>query len=219
MAVPLHIDRCVQESDRNNTTVSSFVSDYRTTEQRWAAIRSRDRAANTAFNYGVVTTRIFCRPTCLARVARKANVVFFDDVDMARAQGYRACKRCKPEEKIWHREGISRHIVAQSQTLIDQAVLAQRPWTVEQISGQLGVTAAHLHRLFKKHCHMTPKEFGSRSTHHDHPLPQLNSVFDSSNDSWPGFSTNQDRVWDDISQVDEGIPWSEWLVLETFGLD
>jgi AraC family transcriptional regulator of adaptative response / DNA-3-methyladenine glycosylase II len=44
----------------------------------------------------VVTTGIYCRPGCPARPLPK-NVRHFESADAARAAGFRACKRCKPD--------------------------------------------------------------------------------------------------------------------------
>lgn len=46
----------------------------------------------------VKTTGIFCRMTCPARTAKRENVRFRASVAECRAAGFRACKRCKPEQ-------------------------------------------------------------------------------------------------------------------------
>src|SRR3954454_8487773 len=55
---------------------------------------------------GVVTTRIYCRPSCSDR-AKPENVRIFENVAAARAAGMRACKRCKPDET---EAGLVRHL-------------------------------------------------------------------------------------------------------------
>jgi AraC family transcriptional regulator, regulatory protein of adaptative response / methylated-DNA-[protein]-cysteine methyltransferase len=59
--------------------------------------RRTDKTARYEFVIAVKTTGIYCRPGCGGRPLRK-NVVFFDGVDQARAAGFRACKRCRPDE-------------------------------------------------------------------------------------------------------------------------
>jgi methylphosphotriester-DNA--protein-cysteine methyltransferase len=61
------------------------------------AARSCRPSAVPPFIYGVKSTKIYCRPTCPARLARRANVVFFDTALEAKNVGYRACKRCRPD--------------------------------------------------------------------------------------------------------------------------
>ena len=46
---------------------------------------------------GVVTTKIYCRPSCSGR-PKPENVRIFESPAAARAAGLRACKRCKPDE-------------------------------------------------------------------------------------------------------------------------
>src|SRR3954469_7114295 len=55
---------------------------------------------------GVVTTGIYCRPSCSAR-PKPENVRIFENVAAARAAGMRACKRCKPDEA---EAGLVRHL-------------------------------------------------------------------------------------------------------------
>lgn len=73
---------------------------YSTPASRWAALTTRDPAASKAFIYAVRTTKIYCRPDCRARLARRANVAFYDNAQQARQDGYRPCKRCKPDQTM-----------------------------------------------------------------------------------------------------------------------
>lgn len=62
----------------------------------WAAVLRRDRAFDGRFVTGVLTTGIYCRPSCAARHPARGNVRFFADGEAARGAGLRACKRCQP---------------------------------------------------------------------------------------------------------------------------
>lgn len=62
---------------------------------RWAALRARQDAD---FFYSVATTGVYCRPSCAARPARPEHVAFHTTAAEAERQGFRACKRCKPNE-------------------------------------------------------------------------------------------------------------------------
>ncbi|KAK5050406.1 hypothetical protein LTR84_003687 [Exophiala bonariae] len=84
-------------SPKSHYAHNRFVNTYSTPSARWAALTIRDPAATDAFIYAVRTTKIYCRPDCRARLARRANVAFYDNVHQARLDGYRACKRCKPD--------------------------------------------------------------------------------------------------------------------------
>lgn len=64
----------------------------------WKAVETRDRSYERRFVVGVKTTRIYCRPGCPARTPLQKNVVFFPLGAAAELAGFRACKRCKPNE-------------------------------------------------------------------------------------------------------------------------
>lgn len=69
---------------------------YGSDDAKWQAVEMRDKAADGQFCCCVVTTRIYCRPSCAGRPLRK-NVRFAESPDVALALGFRACKRCRPE--------------------------------------------------------------------------------------------------------------------------
>ncbi|MCJ1441437.1 MAG: hypothetical protein MMC23_001924 [Stictis urceolatum] len=50
------------------------------------------------FIYAVLSTRIYCIPGCPSRLARRSNIQFHATPSSAVAAGFRACKRCKPDE-------------------------------------------------------------------------------------------------------------------------
>lgn len=62
------------------------------------AVRARDRAADGTFVVGVVTTGVYCRPTCAGlQRALERNLRVLADVGEAQAAGLRACLRCDPD--------------------------------------------------------------------------------------------------------------------------
>jgi methylphosphotriester-DNA--protein-cysteine methyltransferase len=82
---------------QSKSPASLKMAPYNNEQARWHAVMARDPAASNAFVYTVSSTGIYCRPTCPARLARRANVGFYDHASEAAALGYRPCKRCKPE--------------------------------------------------------------------------------------------------------------------------
>src|SRR5438874_11802953 len=58
---------------------------------------ARDRRFDGRFFTGVLTTRIYCRPTCPVKPAKSRNVVFFPTAAAAELAGFRPCLRCRPE--------------------------------------------------------------------------------------------------------------------------
>ena len=49
------------------------------------------------FVVGVVSTGIYCLPSCPAKLPKPQNIRIFEDEDGARDSGLRACKRCRPD--------------------------------------------------------------------------------------------------------------------------
>ena len=60
----------------------------------WRAVRFRDVRLDGAFVYAVLSTGIYCRPSCPARRPRRSQVVFFHTAQAAQRSGFRACRRC-----------------------------------------------------------------------------------------------------------------------------
>ena len=69
-----------------------------TDDQRWQSVLARDPNADGEFVFAVLTTGIFCRPSCRARHALRENVSFYTDASEALAAGFRPCKRCQPDK-------------------------------------------------------------------------------------------------------------------------
>ena len=61
----------------------------------WQALVNRQPRADIF--YAVTTTGIYCRPGCPARTPLRAHVRYFVTQAAARAAGFRACKRCRPD--------------------------------------------------------------------------------------------------------------------------
>lgn len=67
-------------------------------DARWAAMTERDTSVTDPFVIAVASTGIYCRVGCPARRPLRKNVRFYGTVSDARAAGYRACKRCHPDD-------------------------------------------------------------------------------------------------------------------------
>ena len=61
------------------------------------AMRESDPSYDGKFYVGVLTTGIYCLPSCKAKLPKLENVVFFSTREEAIAAGLRGCKRCKSE--------------------------------------------------------------------------------------------------------------------------
>lgn len=123
-------------------------------DARWIAVRTNDVAADGHFVYAVRTTGIYCRPSCRSRQPRRANVVYFDTPDQAKAAGYRACKRCRPHGDA----GAPRHeaAVAEACRLIERADTEP---ALDELADAVGISRFHFHRLFRRVTGVTPKSY------------------------------------------------------------
>src|SRR5688572_15910281 len=69
-----------------------------TRDQMLRAVMTSDSAFNGRFFTGVVTTGIYCLPSCRARKPKAENMRFFTNASDARKAGFRACLRCRPDD-------------------------------------------------------------------------------------------------------------------------
>ncbi|KAM4058764.1 metal binding domain of ada domain-containing protein [Hirsutella rhossiliensis] len=123
---------------------------------RWQAVRARDVCADGFFVYAVKTTKIYCRPICKARLARRANVRFFPTAPAAQAAGFRACKRCKPDLAGFMPE---ERAVRQIRALVASRGGGVTGMSLGQMATRSGLSKWHFHRVFKKSVGLTPGEF------------------------------------------------------------
>jgi len=120
-------------------------------EAAWTAVLARDRRADGRFVTGVLTTGIYCRPSCAARHPKRENVRFFATGPEAAAAGLRACLRCKPDEVSREAAGLERAL-----TLLDSA---DAPPSLEDLAAAAGYSPFHFHRLFKRATGITPAAY------------------------------------------------------------
>ena len=66
-------------------------------DPRWSAVGARDPLADGTFYYSVATTGVYCYPSCRARLANPKNVRFHATREDAEREGFRACRRCRPD--------------------------------------------------------------------------------------------------------------------------
>lgn len=120
-------------------------------EGRWQAVLERSPGADGQFVFAVLTTGIFCRPSCRARHPLRQNVQFYPDPAAAEAAGFRPCKRCQPTQRDPQQR--RNDIVARACRLLEQDTTL----TLEALAQQVAVSPYHLHRQFKAVTGMTPK--------------------------------------------------------------
>ncbi|HEV2596201.1 MAG TPA: methylated-DNA--[protein]-cysteine S-methyltransferase [Sphingomicrobium sp.] len=117
----------------------------------WAAFVRRDRAWDGRILGAVKTTGVYCKPSCPARRPKRDNVLFFARSEDARAAGFRACLRCKPDEV-----GRDRQAVARAVKLIERADATP---TLMELAAAVGYAPHHFQRIFKRDLGISPAEF------------------------------------------------------------
>ncbi len=101
--------------------------------------------------FAVRTTGVYCKPSCPARRPRRENVAFFDDGAAARAAGYRACMRCKPDEA--GREALA---VDKALELLDAA---EERVSLERLAAAVGYAPHHFQRIFTRALGVSPAAY------------------------------------------------------------
>ncbi|MCG8315200.1 MAG: bifunctional DNA-binding transcriptional regulator/O6-methylguanine-DNA methyltransferase Ada [Pseudomonadales bacterium] len=118
----------------------------------YAGITRRDRSLDGQFVYAVLTTGVYCCPSCSARTPLRENVRFFSSSEEADVAGFRACKRCKPDDPhygVAHLVELARYIVAHAEEKLPLKTLAAKQ----------GVSPGYLQRTFKAVFGISPKAF------------------------------------------------------------
>lgn len=121
-------------------------------EDAWRAVLARDRGADGRFVMGVLSTGIYCRPSCPARRPARANVRFFAGGDAARAAGLRACLRCRPD-------AVARDEAAVLAAVERIRAAADRAPGLAELAGAAGYSPAHFQRLFARHTGLSPAAY------------------------------------------------------------
>ena len=126
----------------------------------WAAIVTGDAASTAGFIYGVTSTKIYCRPGCSSRRPRRDRVRFFADTTGARAAGFRACRKCRPDAAEAPEESVLRAVA-----LIEAACGADgegRLPTLVDLGQATGLSPSHLQKRFKAQLGVSPRAFSDR---------------------------------------------------------
>ncbi len=123
-------------------------------ELYWQAVEQRDRSQDGRFFFGVLTTGVYCRPSCPARRPLRRNVRFYRTAEDAESDGLRPCLRCRPLE-----------------TAVDPAAArlrdlcralesrADNPPDLADLAARAGLSRFHLQRSFKAAVGLTPAQY------------------------------------------------------------
>ncbi len=121
----------------------------------WEAVRNKDASQDGRFFIGVMTTGVYCRPSCPSRPALRKNVRFYELPEEAERDGLRACLRCRPLAAVGQdpnteriRE-LCRYIETHSGDVLK----------LEELANRTGLNMYHLQRSFKAIVGVSPAQY------------------------------------------------------------
>jgi AraC family transcriptional regulator, regulatory protein of adaptative response / methylated-DNA-[protein]-cysteine methyltransferase len=123
-------------------------------EAYWQAVLERDDQANGTFVYGVRSTGIYCKPSCPSRKPRREQVIFFPLPAKAEEAGFRACRRCQPQNGA---PDAQLELVQRACRYIEEHL--DETLRLEQLGAELGLSQAYAQRLFKRVLGISPRQY------------------------------------------------------------
>ncbi len=123
-------------------------------DECWRAVQQRDSAQDGQFVYGVVTTGVFCRPSCPSRRALRRNVRFYANPAEAQRDGLRACLRCHPASA--EAATNSSRVRAACRYIEEHAADSLR---LRDLAFRAGLSPFHFQRLFRAAVGLTPRQY------------------------------------------------------------
>ncbi|MCG8458076.1 MAG: methylated-DNA--[protein]-cysteine S-methyltransferase [Holophagales bacterium] len=127
----------------------------RSLEVLWRAVEERDARFDGLLLYGVLTTGIYCRPTCPSRRPKRRNVRFYATRAGAEADGLRPCRRCRPDSR--GRLGPEAELVlATCRAIEGHEDLSP---TLPELSRSVGVSERRLREVFRRVLGTSPASY------------------------------------------------------------
>ncbi len=118
---------------------------YRDMERCVRAVRSKDARFDGWFFTAVVTTRIYCRPSCPVVPPKVENMTFYPSAAACQQAGFRACKRCRPDTSPGSPEWDQRaDLVARAMRLMGDGVVDREG--VPGLARRLGYSTRQIER-------------------------------------------------------------------------
>ena len=109
------------------------------------AVQSKDARFDGWFFTAVLTTGIYCRPSCPVVPPKPANMRFYPSAAAAQQAGFRACKRCRPDASPGSPEwDVRADLVARAMRLIADGVMDDGG--VPALASRLGYSVRQVER-------------------------------------------------------------------------
>ena len=125
-------------------------------ELRWQAVLTRNVFCDGRFVYGVRTTGVYCRPSCPSRRPLRENVRFYTTPAAAERDGWRPCKRCRPDSNAARKASLAERMQALCRQL---EAHPGDPSSLAVLSRQANFSPYHLQRRFKAVIGVTPRQY------------------------------------------------------------
>jgi AraC family transcriptional regulator of adaptative response/methylated-DNA-[protein]-cysteine methyltransferase len=121
----------------------------------WEATLRRDPRMDGFFYYAVLSTGVYCRPSCPSRRPKRENVLFFREREAAQRAGFRACRRCQPARAGAEHPhaGLVRRVCRYIESHLD------RPVTLAALGREVSASPFHLQRTFKSVTGISPRAY------------------------------------------------------------
>nr|MDQ3824686.1 DNA-3-methyladenine glycosylase 2 family protein [Actinomycetota bacterium] len=118
---------------------------YQDVERCVRAVRSQDARFDGWFFIAVITTGIYCRPSCPVVPPKPENMRFYPSAAAAQLAGFRACKRCRPDASPGSPQWNERaDLVARAMRLIADGVIDREG--VPGLAARLGYSIRQIQR-------------------------------------------------------------------------
>lgn len=126
-------------------------------EEMWEAVKNNDESYDGVFFYAVISTGIYCRPSCKSKLPKRKNVYFFNTSEEARKAGFRACKRCRSD--LLDYKPI-KEIADKVKKLLDSTYTEKVE--LQREMSNVGVTFHRMNEIFKVEYGVTVSEYVRR---------------------------------------------------------
>lgn len=173
-------------------------------EVAYRAVSSRDPRFDGRLFVGVLSTGVYCRPSCPSRTPRPENCVFHRTAAACVAAGFRACRRCRPDAQPGTRDwDLDADLAGRALRLVESGVVDAEG--VGGLAARLAVSPRHLHRVLVAQLGAGPAELArthraqvARQLIEDTDLPLADVAFAA------GFRSV--RQFNDVMRAHTGMP-------------
>lgn len=128
-----------------------------TEQAKFDAVKQNNERYDGVFFYAVKSTKVFCRPSCRSRTPKKENVLFFNSSKDAIENGFRPCKRCRPDLLLYQPD---REAAETAKQLIDR-FFKDKNQLLEELK-RLGFSLHRIVEIFKNEYGQTPAQYADR---------------------------------------------------------